>query len=166
MLLLAFLAGRRRCCWWPPWSGSADFYNVAASDSIAAGHLADRARRAARREHYHRLAVEDPPTSRTRIGKSWARGTELQCASCHGSPAAPPAELARHMLPVPPDLATTIDRWSDKELFWIVQHGLEFTAMPSWSTQEQGDVSLVDGRLPAHIARAGCGALPGHGRRG
>jgi cytochrome c553 len=75
--------------------------------------------------------------------------------------------LTRHMLPVPPDLETRGQRWSDEELFWIVLHGLKFTAMPAWSTQERGDEvwSMVAflRRLPsldaeAYRALAGGGA--------
>jgi cytochrome c553 len=88
----------------------------------------------------HSLAVEDPPDLGDRDRQALgARHFELQCVSCHGSPAAPPMELARHMLPVPPDLANKGQRWSDEEMFWIVQHGLKFTAMPAWSTRERGD---------------------------
>jgi cytochrome c553 len=120
--------------------GLGGFYNIAASDKhwppvtwlIELG--------VTRAVNTHSLGVEAPPDlaspDRQILG---ARHFELQCASCHGSPVAPPAELSRHMLPVPPDLADTVGRWSDAELFWIVQHGLKFTAMPAWSTQARQD---------------------------
>jgi len=68
-----------------------------------------------------------------------ARHFELQCAACHGSLSSTPERITRHMLPAPPDLARNVDRWSDRELFWIVQHGLKFTGMPAWTTQDRSD---------------------------
>lgn len=167
-LILAFLAGPLALLVLGAIVGLGGFYNVAASDKhlppvtwlIELGVL--------RAVNTQSLAVEDPPMDlldpdRQVLG---ARHFELQCASCHGSPAAPAAELTRHMLPVPPDLATSIDRWSDAELFWIVQNGLKFTAMPSWSSQARGDEiwSMVAflRRLPA-LDAAGYRAMAGTG---
>ncbi|MGE0241203.1 MAG: c-type cytochrome, partial [Parvibaculaceae bacterium] len=65
----------------------------------------------------------------------YARG----CAICHGAPGEPRNPAVRQMLPQPPDLANTVGEWSDAELFRIVKHGVRFTGMPAWPTQERDD---------------------------
>jgi cytochrome c553 len=61
------------------------------------------------------------------------------CASCHGAPGWPIAEAARRMLPPPPDLATKVPLWRDRELFWIVKNGIKYTGMPAWVAQTRDD---------------------------
>jgi cytochrome c553 len=65
----------------------------------------------------------------------YARG----CAICHGAPGEPRSAAALNMLPRPPDLLDVLDEWSDAELFRIVKHGVRFTGMPAWPTQERDD---------------------------
>jgi cytochrome c553 len=65
----------------------------------------------------------------------YARG----CAICHGAPGEPRSPTVREMLPRPPDLAKTVDQWTDAELFRIVKHGVRFTGMPAWPTQARDD---------------------------
>ena len=43
------------------------------------------------------------------------------------------------MTPHPPRLEETVPEWSDRELFWIVQHGIKYTGMPAWPTQARDD---------------------------
>ncbi len=61
------------------------------------------------------------------------------CASCHGAPgvAQSPAVLA--MMPPPPRLEGQIGRWEDRELFWIGQHGIKYSGMPAWVSQDRPD---------------------------
>ena len=61
------------------------------------------------------------------------------CAFCHGAPGIPVSPIARHMLPSPPDLTTSMRPWKDEELFWIVQHGIKYTGMPGWVALERED---------------------------
>ena len=61
---------------------------------------------------------------------------ELVCASCHGSPAKPPARIAQDMSPQPPRLTS----WRpDARLFQTVKHGIRHTAMPAWPTHLRDD---------------------------
>ena len=39
----------------------------------------------------------------------------------------------------PPDLAGKVGEWTDAELFRIVKHGVRFTGMPAWPTQDRDD---------------------------
>jgi cytochrome c553 len=61
------------------------------------------------------------------------------CAYCHGAPGIPITPVALGMLPPPPDLAETVGRWKDGELFWIVRHGLKYAGMPGWPALERQD---------------------------
>jgi cytochrome c553 len=65
----------------------------------------------------------------------FARG----CAICHGAPGEPRPAAVLKMLPQPPDLAGKVDEWSDAQLFRIVKHGIRFTGMPAWPTQQRDD---------------------------
>lgn len=65
----------------------------------------------------------------------FARG----CAICHGAPGEPRPPVVRLMLPQPPDLAAKVGEWTDAQLFRIVKHGVRFTGMPAWPTQQRDD---------------------------
>jgi cytochrome c553 len=65
----------------------------------------------------------------------FARG----CAICHGAPGEPRSPVVTRMLPQPPDLAGTVGEWTDAQLFRIIKHGVRFTGMPAWPTQERDD---------------------------
>lgn len=61
------------------------------------------------------------------------------CALCHGAPGEQASPVMRASTPPAPDLATTAPTWKDAELFWIVKHGIKFTAMPAWPSLERDD---------------------------
>ena len=61
------------------------------------------------------------------------------CASCHGAPGMAPDLSARQALPPPPDLTQAPIEWNERELFWIVKHGIKYTGMPAWVAQERDD---------------------------
>jgi cytochrome c553 len=119
------------------WSG---LVNIAAS----AGHPAwieaflELGMRRSIEQHSSKLV---PPhdlqaDARTRLGAAHFAGG---CAECHGEPGAPRNPIYDYMLPVPPALTTAALDWNEKELFFIVRHGLQFTGMPEWSGGERPD---------------------------
>jgi cytochrome c553 len=61
------------------------------------------------------------------------------CAYCHGAPGIAISPIALHMLPAPPDLKDKVGEWTDRELFWIVKHGLKYAGMPAWPAQQRDD---------------------------
>ncbi|KHK91107.1 c-type cytochrome [Novosphingobium malaysiense] len=61
------------------------------------------------------------------------------CQVCHGAPGQPPSPQMQAATPPAPDLAETVHHYDDAELFWIVQHGVKYTGMPAWPTQERPD---------------------------
>jgi cytochrome c553 len=77
----------------------------------------------------------DDPSLVLRGGGHYASG----CAPCHGAPGEQRALVAQHMTPQPPYLPPRIARWQPNELFWIVKHGIKFTAMPAWVAQQRED---------------------------
>jgi cytochrome c553 len=88
----------------------------------------------------HALAVPAPPPldnpDLTILGAGYfQRG----CAPCHGAPGQQPNAASRAMLPTPPDVTDTSTRWSDRELFFIVKHGIKYTGMPAWTSQDRDD---------------------------
>jgi mono/diheme cytochrome c family protein len=64
------------------------------------------------------------------------------CAVCHGNDGSGDALFGRGLYPKPPDLrqAATQNR-SDGELFWIIENGVRFTGMPSFSSHDMSDDS-------------------------
>ncbi|ORE98913.1 c-type cytochrome [Aurantimonas sp. 22II-16-19i] len=63
------------------------------------------------------------------------------CAPCHAAPGVRQSEVVEHMTPMPPQLhvGDQVAEWADRELFWIVQHGIKYSGMPAWPTQERPD---------------------------
>jgi len=61
------------------------------------------------------------------------------CANCHGAPGFAQSIVVRHQTPATPELAETLHEWQPRELFWIVKHGVKYTAMPAWPAQERDD---------------------------
>lgn len=119
------------------WSG---LYNIAASS----GHLAmTRAflefgmRNSVRTQSAMIEAPAlDDDVDRVRLGAGHYQGG---CAPCHGAPGEPVNPIAEHMLPPPPTLAPHVKSWQDKHLFWIVKHGMKYTGMPAWASQNRDD---------------------------
>lgn len=80
------------------------------------------------------LDLDDPALVRRSAGH-YATG----CAACHGAPGVPQSPVVLQMTPSPPRLEDKVAEWSDEELFWIVKHGIKYSGMPAWPTQERDD---------------------------
>jgi mono/diheme cytochrome c family protein len=62
-----------------------------------------------------------------------------ECAACHGTDGRSPTDIGRAMYPPAMDLGSpAVQAWSDRELFWIVKHGIRLTGMPGFG-RELGD---------------------------
>lgn len=61
------------------------------------------------------------------------------CAPCHGAPGINQSPVVLSMTPPPPRLEEKVGEWEDRELFWIGQHGVKYSGMPAWVTQERPD---------------------------
>ncbi len=74
--------------------------------------------------------------SRVALG---AQQFHLECSNCHGGPGLGQSPVALSMTPRPQHLPAVVGQFTDPELFWIVKHGVKFSAMPSWPTQTRDD---------------------------
>lgn len=91
------------------------------------------------------------------------------CASCHGAPGVAPLPVMQRATPHAPNLAGMAGKYSDRQLYWILQHGIKYTGMPAWGATDRPDevrrmVAFVR-RLPGMTA-AQYRALSGAGLRG
>lgn len=67
----------------------------------------------------------------------------VACTPCHGAPG---QGAAPWMVTNPPSLllVDTADRWSDRELYWIIKHGIKMTGMPALGpTHEDADLWAI-----------------------
>lgn len=92
----------------------------------------------------HALGIKPPAAAEQPLGREamvlkgaghYAEG----CLPCHGAPGHPRADVVLHSVPQPPYLPPMVDDWNDRELFWIVKHGIKYTAMPAWPSQRRDD---------------------------
>jgi len=91
------------------------------------------------------------------------------CAVCHGAPGIKPAPVMQAATPPAPDLAVNAKEWTDKQLFWILQHGVKYTGMPAWAVQDRQDevrrmvafVRRLPGMTPAQYDALVAEANPG-----
>lgn len=107
-------------------------YNVAAS--VEHFYVTDRLLKLAlyRSVDTHSSGIKPPPLGDEGMVRLGARHFATGCAPCHAAPGLPQSAVAAGMYPAPPRLAHHVDGWKDRELFWIVRHGLKFTGMPQW----------------------------------
>ncbi|MDQ3287593.1 MAG: c-type cytochrome [Pseudomonadota bacterium] len=61
------------------------------------------------------------------------------CMPCHGAPGQDRSLLVFGMVPEPPVLSEVVPTRDPSELFWVVKHGLRYTAMPAWPSQQRDD---------------------------
>jgi len=93
----------------------------------------------------HSLTVDVPRNlADPALIRKGAAHYDVACRSCHGEPGGELPRLATHMLPQPPELAARIRESDPKRLFYVVKHGIKFTAMPAWpSTQRDDEVWAI-----------------------
>ena len=97
----------------------------------------DFAKRRSVKTHTFRMKV--PPLEDPALALKGAGHYDFACEPCHGSPAVQQPRIAYRMTPTPPDLMRTASTYYPEELFYIVKHGIKFTGMPSWPTQQRDD---------------------------
>src|ERR1700730_11827967 len=61
-----------------------------------------------------------------------ARLYSEHCAMCHGDPAHPKSPLADSLSPPAPQFTDDTADMPENENFYIIQHGIRWTAMPGW----------------------------------
>lgn len=84
------------------------------------------------------MSVDEPATDPTGL-VSAAGHYVVNCAPCHGAPGERRSLVMQAATPPPPDLPLTAAAYDGPELFWIIKHGVKFTPMPAWPTQQRDD---------------------------
>ena len=87
----------------------------------------------------HSLGTAVPPLDDLGMVMKGATHYHTGCFPCHGNPAIHHPRIARQMTPHPPYLPPVLHEWEPEELFYIVKHGVKFTGMPAWPTQDRDD---------------------------
>ncbi|TVV75370.1 c-type cytochrome [Sphingomonas solaris] len=73
---------------------------------------------------------------------------DASCAICHGAPGRRPSPVMQAATPPAPDLAVNAREWSDRQIFWILRHGVKYTGMPAWPALDRTDEI---GRMTAFV---------------
>ena len=84
-------------------------------------------------------SITPPPLDDEGLVMRGAAHFQVGCAWCHGQPDSPPGRLVMHMTPHPSNLDEELEKWSDRELYYIVRHGVKFTGMPGWPATNRED---------------------------
>lgn len=85
-------------------------------------------------------ALGTPETVRDDTGLVSAAGHFAQaCAACHGAPGVRPLPVMQGATPHAPDLSRMAGKYGDRELFWILDHGIKYTGMPAWPARGRPD---------------------------
>ena len=107
-----------------------------------------------------RSSREGIPPAPTNLQESIAQGDKLyaiDCSMCHGSDGHTPSDSGRWMYPRASDLTSPlVQRYSDRELFWIVKNGIRLSGMPAFGRVES-DEHIWN---LAHYVRSLGGSLP------
>ena len=68
-----------------------------------------------------------------------AQHFDMVCRNCHGRPGFGQSVTALSISPRPQYLPDVLGQFTDSELYLIVEHGVKYSAMPSWPTDVRGD---------------------------
>lgn len=70
-----------------------------------------------------------------------------ECSLCHGTYGRRPTQMGRSLYPPAPPLdSSEVQSWTNRELFWIIKHGIRNTGMPGFAQiySDQEIWELVD----------------------
>lgn len=86
----------------------------------------------------HTVGLQAPPLDDPALVLRGAGHYATGCAPCHGAPGQPRPPQVHAMLPPPPALSAG-STMTAEELFWVIKHGIKYTAMPAWVAQQRDD---------------------------
>ncbi len=84
---------------------------------------------------FHSRGVSKPSLRDASLVKYGLRLYGQNCQPCHGAPGVAPEQKGRGINPHPPPLVTSVNDWTDPQLYWIVSHGLKLSGMPAFSAR-------------------------------
>jgi mono/diheme cytochrome c family protein len=73
--------------------------------------------------------------------RAGARMYDANCATCHGAPDSPLSAVGQGIQPAAPSLLAAQRRNKPELMFWVIKHGVNMTAMPSFG-KTQSDQTL------------------------
>jgi mono/diheme cytochrome c family protein len=79
----------------------------------------------------HCKSLKPPQTNDSLIKFGFAH-FHAMCVMCHVAPGFEPSEVGRGLTPPPPNLQKALVNWNSTEKYWIVEHGVKMTGMPSF----------------------------------
>jgi len=83
-----------------------------------------------------RNAQNPIPLSLNLIKESLAHFAD-HCATCHANDGSGQTPIGKNVYPKVPDLRLAdTQSMSDGEIFWVIHHGIRFTAMPAWGADD------------------------------
>lgn len=100
--------------------------------------LLESARTHSIRAHAQYLQVPSDLNSSRRVSSGAAEYAEM-CSQCHLAPGMEKTEISKGLYPAAPELARG-DVLSPAEQFWVIKHGIKFTAMPAWGPTHDEDL--------------------------
>lgn len=106
------------------------------------------------------LTAPEKPADATGL-ISAANHFDQSCAICHGAPGRLPSAVMQGATPHAPNLATIKGKYTDAQIFWILQHGIKFTGMPAWPTMVREDEVK---RMTAFVQRIPGMTVPAYAR--
>ena len=84
-----------------------------------------------------REIVPPPPADRKASLDEGDKLFGVECADCHGQDGHSPTDEGRWMYPRSANLVSSqVQRYSDRELFWIVKNGIRLSGMPAFANVE------------------------------
>ncbi len=96
--------------------------------------------------------VGDPPPLDSAALRTAFADYGPMCAVCHGAPGEERGEFGKGMNPTPPRLERAASEWTDREVFWILKHGIRLAGMPAFgpthSDRELWALTAVVRQLP------------------
>ena len=102
-------------------------------------YLANKAKRFLVRRA-SRAAVPQPPADLQTSIKEGDKLFGTECGQCHGLHGGKATDAGRWMYPRAADLTSPeVQRYSDRELFWIVKNGIRLSGMPGFGNVEPDD---------------------------
>lgn len=83
----------------------------------------------------HATSPPEPLLKDPRLLRAGFRSYHTMCAVCHSVPGHKASPTRKGLNPKPPRLyAKQVQRRSDTELYWIIEHGIRMTGMPAFGT--------------------------------
>jgi mono/diheme cytochrome c family protein len=74
---------------------------------------------------------ESPPFDASMVEHGFEHFRAM-CVGCHGAPGVERGEFGKGITPTPPELSEEAAEWTEKELFWIMKHGIKMAGMPAF----------------------------------